>query len=139
MPIFESACGNSTCSERGRRRERYYKKEYEAPVCLECGCEMERLISGPNVCWARPLSFYADKKIEAEQSMKAEDGHWVWRKRSTERADGRPDRVWVDSRAKQLEVIRREGLLDPLDVPSDVQPDSDGHMTSNAGKPGSWI
>lgn len=138
MPIFESCCTQPKCPELGRRRERYYKKEYEAPVCEVCGKSMEQLISAPNVCWARPLSFYADKKIEAEQSMKAEDGHWVWKKRSTRRVDGQPERIWVDSIQAQKEYCRDEGLVLPSEA-GNPEPDSSGHVVSSRGNKGSWI
>ena len=141
MPIFEVACSCMLdCPAYGQRRETFLRSHADPnPICPECKGATSRLVSSPNVCWAKPLGAYDNKKLLEEQKQLPADGHWAWKKRSSRNADGSPERVWVDSRQKQLEYIKSEGLIDPMDVVAMDGPDSDGMRTSSRGNTGSWI
>jgi len=74
---------------------------------------MDRVhIGAPNVVWARPMSYYNDKKLAGAD----QDSHIAYKVRSTTRADGKPEAVVIDSRQKQLAYCKAEGLVDPADA-----------------------
>lgn len=104
------------CQACGEHEEMFFHPSESAnakPVCPECGGRMDKVhIGAPNVVWARSMSFYNDKKLAGAD----QDSHIAYKVRSTERADGKPQAVVIDSRQKQLAYCKAEGLVDPADA-----------------------
>lgn len=136
MPVYESCCSDVDCLVRGRRVEWYAPTSEKAdPPCGECGTQTQRLVSRFGVVWARPFSFYNDKTKDGA----AMDSHTVWRKRSTRRADGKPEIVRINNFQEQAAYCREEQLLNPRDLPANAEPSRDGMKLTSAGMPGQEI
>ncbi len=104
------------CQACGEMEEMFFhpsESKTARPVCPECGQIMDRIhVGGPAVVWARPMSFYNDKNLPGAEL----DGHWVTRKNSSRRKDGRPEREFITNRRQQLDYCKAEGLQDPADA-----------------------
>lgn len=64
------------------------------------------------------------------------DGHWAWRRRSSK--SGQPEPVWIDNFATQAQFCKEEGLVNPRDLPSNLEAGADGKSISTRGMPGCW-
>lgn len=136
MPVYESCCPDTECKSRGRRVEWYAAKSTSPdPSCQECGHLMQRLVSSFGVIWSRPFSYYNDKAKDNSQM----DEHTVWRKRSTRRADGKPEICTISTFKEQADYCREEKLVNPRDLPSNAEPSRDGMKLTSAGMPGCEI
>lgn len=126
MPIREHACKDEACRLHGRVLEAYYAQSQDIdPACSGCGATMERLVSRFTPAWCRDLSYYHDRSKEYAQA----DGHFGYRKDGT--------RTWIDSRQKQKAFCKSEGLVDPVDQPSNAV--YDGTKFSGRGLKGQEI
>jgi hypothetical protein len=109
MPMLQFQC----CGEIEEEFLHPSEAKTKRPVCPECGGLMSQVYQGaPAVIWARSMSYYNDKKLPGAE----QDHHIAYKVRSTTRKDGKPEAVVIDSRQKQLEYIRSEGLVDPTDA-----------------------
>lgn len=127
MPMLQFQC----CGEVEEEFLHPSEAKTARPFCPECGKLMARVYQGaPAVVWARPMSYYNDKKLEGADK----DYHVAYKVRSTTRKDGKPEPVIIDSRQAQLKYCREEGLVDPADAGKQVG-NSDGlrHGVKPAG------
>lgn len=134
MPLYETVCRERTCSEYGRVIEYYSHAQTDKdPPCQVCGQDRSRVISTFGIVFTGAFSAkYNDiKKENAWQ-----EGHWAWRKKTK---SGNPEPVWIDSFDAQRDFCKSEGLVNPKDVPTYAEVDSEGKKMSSAGMPGTWI
>jgi predicted nucleic acid-binding Zn ribbon protein len=111
MPMMDFVC--NICGETDEIFMHTTESKTQRPLCPECGVKMSQIhVGAPAVVWARPMSYYNDKKLAGAD----QDSHIAYKVRSTTRKDGKPEAVVIDSRQKQLEYIRSEGLVDPTDA-----------------------
>ncbi len=100
---------------------------------------MKRLISGFSAIWTKNISDYGDPHRESYAKDAKRGGHWEYRKHSEGATPEKPIPVFIDSRQKQKEFVRAEGLIDPNEI-GEVSMDSEGRsFSSGAGMPGSWV
>lgn len=134
MPLYEHVCLNESCSNFRQIRENYFPRmDSPVPNC-ECGQVTRRVISRANITWTKPFGEYGDPNKEYYNPA----GHVAYRVRSSRRADGQPEKVFIDSHAKQREYCREEGLHMPDDV-GPMEIGSDGRSYSSNGLPGCWV
>lgn len=109
MPMLQFQC----CGEIEEEFLHPSEAKTKRPVCPECGNLMSQVYQGaPAVVWARPMSYYNDKKLAGAE----QDSHIAYKVRSTTRKDGKPEAVVIDSRQAQVKYCREEGLVDPADT-----------------------
>lgn len=109
MPMLQFQC----CGEIEEEFLHPSEAKTKRPVCPECGKLMGQVYQGaPAVVWARPMSYYNDKKLAGAEA----DSHIAYKIRSTTRKDGKPEAVVIDSFAKQKEYCKQEGLVLPSEV-----------------------
>ena len=97
------------------------------PPCPDCGASTERLISAPAVIWSKPLVAYQDVKGETTKKDMANGGHFVFERDSDEAKEkGHPVRRFISTPQDQAEYCRREGLMNPKDLPSNLSIAKDG-------------
>lgn len=130
MPIYENWC--PACSV---RREFFsHRVTEENPPCESCGGTTGRIISSFQIIWTGPLTAkYNDPKLEGAER----EGHWAWRRRSS--LSGNPEPVYIDSFQKQTEFCKEEGLINPKDLPRNLEVSADGKSASSRGLPGQWV
>lgn len=126
-----------------------------ASVCKECGMEFEwdspRMTAGSKDCpqchgaterlffpvaaiWTKSLSAYGDPRKETFAKDDKAGGHWTFEKNSAAAIEaGKPLPVFIDTPQAQREYCKREGLMNPKDLPSNLTVDSSGkgYETSN--------
>ena len=103
MPMLQFQC----CGEIEEEFLHPSEAKTKRPVCPECGKLMDQIFAGaPAVVWARPMSYYNDKKLAGADL----DSHVAYKVRSTTRKDGRPEPVVIDSFAKQKQFCKEVGL-----------------------------
>lgn len=132
MPVFEQIC------EQGHRFEWYASTaDKPDPSCRSCGGATQRLISTFAAPFTGSIGRFNDPK--KEYAKKTEEGHWVWRKRSTRRADGLPEREFIQTAAQQNRYCRDEGLMNPGDINPNAQVSKDGMTVATTGMGGTWV
>lgn len=137
MPIFETFCGTDGCDQRGKVHENYYRHwDDPNPNCETCGIQRKRAVSTANAIWCRPMGAYGSP--EKEGYREAMDGHWVVRKNSSRRPDGKPEREFITSIQQQRAYCKEEGLIPPDELSSTQHINKDGSKLSSVGLPGCW-
>jgi hypothetical protein len=81
------------------------------------------------------MSKYSDKNAQ----QKATDSHIAWRINSSRRPDGKPEKVIIDSFAKQREYCKAEGLRNPSDINPNSTVSEDGRKMHTSGVRGQWV
>lgn len=137
MPIFETACPETSCSKYAVPVEHYYahSTDVDAP-CEQCGGPTRRLVSGFNspLMGVISASKYADRTIPGPEAF--QDGHIAWRRKTL---SGKPEPVYIDTFEKQREFCKSEGLRNPSECPRAMSPDEGGKGVVNTqGMPGCW-
>ena len=122
MPVFEfePSCGCSFAVVEA------YLQHWDDPniPCPKCGRLMLRLVSRFSPVWCRDLSSYNDKS----KDYASVDGHWGFNR------DG--SREYITSRSQQKKFVKRNGFVDPTDVPVNTKLSSDGRSLVNTGNLG---
>lgn len=142
MPLIEFGCFTDACHAYGSVREDFFhtRTQIEAPVCEGCGQPMVKLVSRFGFLWSGNLGDNRyQKKIPESltgQTPPPSDGHWVMAKRTP---DGIPRSEYITTRQQQREFCKREGLIDPTDMPSNSEVSADGRQLQWKGMPGSWL
>lgn len=132
MPIYNYQCVNNVCEAQGATFEKMARmSEVDSEIpCPACGEPLRRVVTGANVVWARPLSFYHNKQLEGASS----DHHTAYKK---------TEKGLVPVRLESVADIRRyckeENLTDPTDLNPNAMPSSDGGKLATAGVSGQWI
>jgi hypothetical protein len=139
-PIYESMCATPGCSQYGRVEEHYYSRsDAQDPIC-ECGSQKRRVISLSHAIWTKPLCDYGDPSKEGFWRDKERGGHVVAYKRSNGGTEEKPIFRTIRTRQDQLDYVRSEGLVDPMDLPENLQVSNDGKSWGNSqGMPGTWV
>jgi hypothetical protein len=140
MPVYEYQCRNEKCPDCGWVEEsfRHVSDAQKPRVCELCGTEKVKLVSACNQIWDKPIGQYGDPT--KEYYHKQLDGHWVQRRKSSHRADGKPEWEFIRTVQQQKKYCREEGLEVPSDLPSEVT--VSGHKglnTNSQGNRGSWV
>lgn len=129
MPLYDLKC--RSC---GSKQERYLSQSWhQDPECEVCGGATDRLMSRFAVCFTGVMSAskYKDRSLEGGHS----DGQWVTSLRTP---DGKPKQEFLHTFQDQKEWCRREGVVNPKDLPSNAEAVSDRKL-SEKGMPGQWI
>lgn len=91
------------------------------PACPTCGGPTSRQYHPVAAIWSKSLSSYGDRSKETFAKDDKAGGHWTFEKSSAEAVEkGRPIPVFLDSPQKQREYCKREGLVNPKDLPSNL-------------------
>lgn len=126
MPVFEHQCVNQACNGYWEIHEAYFRNSEEPrPSCPHCRTQMERLASRFNAAWCQPMSYYNDKSKRGADA----DGHWGYNR------DG--SREYITTRQQQKAFVKRNGLVDPVDSPTNGV--MTGKGVSGRGLPGAEI
>lgn len=95
----------------------------EDPLCPECGAATERSYFAVAAIWTKPMGAYADPKSENYHQQQKAGGHWTM---ETDKESGKVSKTFIDSPQKQTEYCRRNGLVDPKNVASNLKVAADG-------------
>ncbi len=106
------------------------KEDSPLPACPQCGRAMQRMVSAPAVIWSKPMSAYGDRSKEGFAKQDKSGGHWAMEKRD----DGSVGRCFIDSEQKNREYCKRNHLIRPSDLPSNLSVAKDGRSYETANK-----
>jgi len=97
---------------------------------------MRRVVSGFNSPLMGVISAtkYGDRSIPGAAAFS--DSHWVWERNTI---DGKPKPRLITTFEEQREHCKNEKLLNPSEIPRNVEVSSDGKGASTRGMPGQWI
>ncbi len=107
------------------------KLDSPLPACPQCGLTMERLVSAPAVVWTKPMASYGSKNVEGFAKQEKDGGHWTL---ETDKESGKVSRTFIGSHADQKNYCRRNGLMNPSDLPSNLTVAKDGRSYETANK-----
>jgi putative FmdB family regulatory protein len=93
------------------------------PDCRKCGGPTERQVTAPAIVWTKPMGAYADPNSENYYQQQKAGGHWAM---ETDKATGAVSKVFIDSPQKQSDYCRRNGLIDPKNLPNNISVAKDG-------------
>lgn len=129
MPLREYVCPDLDCKLYNYRRERYeHTTPPPAPKCVECGVEMEQVMSAFAVTFAGEMSArYNDPKKEFAHK----EGEWQLSKKSP----GGPKWEYINTWQRRKEWMKQEGLEEC----GPMQAGDDGKSANGRGLPGAWI
>ncbi len=97
------------------------------PACVECGGPTERGYFPIAAIWTRGISDYGDKRGETYRKDIQAGGHWTFEKNSdAAQSAGRPLPVLIRTQQDQNDYCRREKLINPKDLPSNLSVAADG-------------
>ena len=137
MPIYESACTRKGCPAYERPREWFTQVSSDPdPACPECGKRMKRCVSIFQMPFVGELR---DKYGTKDNGEKGPAVHTMERLRSKKHGPEVRETVVIDSFDKQKQFCRDEGLVNPTELPRQMEMASDGKRLSSRGMPGSWI
>ncbi len=103
------------------------------PACPGCWSPTERTYFPIASIWSKPLSAYADPSKETFRKDEKAGGHWAFEKTSDQaQAAGRPLPVFLRTQQDQNEYCKREKLINPRDLPSNLSVAADGHSYEKA-------
>lgn len=100
------------------------------PACPQCSAVMERLVSAPAVVWTKPMAAYGSKNLEGFRSQEKAGGHWAMEKSE----DGKVSRTFIGSPQAQTDFCRRNKLVDPKNIPSNLAVNADGRSYQTVNK-----
>lgn len=104
------------------------------PPCRLCGGPTDRLISAPAVVFSKRLVDYGDPSKETWAKDQRAGGHWVY-ERDSDRAkeEGKPVPRFIETAQDQRTYCKAEGLVNPSDLPSNLNVTADGcgYQTAN--------
>jgi predicted nucleic acid-binding Zn ribbon protein len=138
MPLYEYVCQNPTCTKHHVRVERYLPRMSSPdPPCVGCGHDVKKVPSVSNIVFTGVMTArYNDPKKEYSH----QEGQWASRVKSTTRADGKPEPVFLETFEDMSKHCKAEGLVNPKDTPAGVEITADGRGFKNtSGNPGQWI
>ncbi len=97
------------------------------PACPQCAGVTARQISAPAIIWSKPLNAYADPGKETFKKDQKNGGHWTFEKQSDRALEaGKPLPVLIETPQQQAAYCRREGLVNPRDLPPNLSVSKDG-------------
>lgn len=99
------------------------------PACPKCGGATERGYYAIQSIWTKPLAAYGDPKSENFYQQQQAGGHVSL---ETDKDTGAVRKVFIDTPQKQTEYCRRNGLLDPKNLPSNMSISADGRSFEKA-------
>lgn len=103
------------------------KMTTEDPPCPECGGPTDRGYFPVAAVWSKPLVAYQDSKKEFYGRDQALGGHVVFEKNSDQaKSEGRIIKRVIRTPQDQSDYVRREGLVHPKDLPSNLTVDKSG-------------
>lgn len=123
------------CGKCGAEQERYIPLfSSPNPPCEDQDCDGEtvKLVSGFAIIFTGPLTTkYNDQRLEGAHR----EGHWATALRTV---DGKPKPEFIETFQQQKEFCRREGLVNPRDLPTNAEATSDKKL-SGRGFKGQWV
>lgn len=119
------------CNECGATLELVAQKlDSPLPACPQCGLTMERLISAPAVVWTKPMAAYGDRSKEGYKNQQQAGGHFAMEKDE----NGNVSRVLIDSHKAQADYCKRNNLINPNSMPSNISVSKDGRSYETTNK-----
>jgi len=106
------------------------KLDSPLPSCPQCGAVMERLVSAPAVVWSKPMAAYGDRSKEGFTKQDKAGGHWALEKTD----DGTVHKTFIDTPQANREYCKRNHLMNPADLPSNLSIAKDGRSYETANK-----
>jgi len=131
MPLYDNVC--HPC----RRKFEWLAKSHEStdPRCPDCDGPTERLVGAPNVIWTKPISEYGNKNAETYQKDLKNGGHWTFEKNSdAAQLAGKPLPVFIRNEKDNADYCRREKLINPKDLPSNLKVSAGGDSYETANR-----
>lgn len=123
MPNYSQSC--NFC----KNRFEFYSAlmTSDDPACPKCGGETGRIFHAPGVIWSKPLVAYGDATKENYSRDNTNGGFWV-NERDSDRAReaGHPVSTFISTPQEQAAYCKREGLMNPRDLPSNLSVTKDG-------------
>lgn len=95
----------------------------EDPECPTCGGATERGFFPVASIWTKALGDYGDKRSENYYQQKQAGGHVAL---ETDKDSGAVRKVWLDTPQAQASYCKRNGLIDPKNLPSNLSVAADG-------------
>ena len=106
------------------------KEDSPLPTCPDCGKPMERMVSAPAVIWTKPMAAYGSKSSEGYHQQQQAGGHWAFEKTP----EGKATKTFIDTPQAQSEYCKRNGLIDPKNVPGNLSVNADGRSYNTVNK-----
>lgn len=131
MPTYRQVC------ESGHEFEFYSSvMTSEDPQCPTCHCSTQRAYRfAPGVIWSKALVDYNDPSKENAQRDFKNGGFWVNERDSDQaKAAGRPIQTFIRTVKDQEDYCKREGLINPRDIPGNLSVTKDGAGWETANK-----
>lgn len=91
----------------------------------------QRLVSAPAVVWAKPMAAYGDPKREHFAQDSKTGGHIALEKHPE---TGVVSKTLIDTPQRQTEYCRRNGLIDPKNLPGNLSINADGRSYATVNK-----
>lgn len=103
----------------------------EDPPCISCDGPTERSYFPIAAIWTKAMGDYADPKSENYYQQKQAGGHWTM--------EAHPDtgvvsKTFIDSPKSQDLYCKRNGLLNPKDLPSNLKVAANGTSYETVNK-----
>ena len=93
------------------------------PPCPECGGPTERGYYPIAAVWTKNIAAYSDRNVEGYHKQQKDGGFWTM---EHDKETGKVSRCFIDSPQKNSEYCKRNGLLDPKSLPSNLKVAADG-------------
>lgn len=103
----------------------------EDPPCISCAGPTERSYFPIAAIWTKAMGDYADPKSENYYQQKQAGGHTAL---EVHPDTGEVSKVWIDSPQKNSDYCRRNGLIDPKNIASNLQVAANGTSYETVNK-----
>lgn len=99
----------------------------EDPPCPTCAGPTSRNYFPVAAIWTKALASYGDKSKETYHKDARAGGHWSLESKSDRAVEaGKPIKVFLETPQQQAEYCKREGLVNPKELPNNLTIAKDG-------------
>ncbi len=95
----------------------------EDPDCPECGGSTERGYFPVAAIWTKGIAAYGDPKSEGFYKQQKAGWHWTL---EADKETGKVSKVFIETPKQQADYCKRNGLLNPKDLPNNLTVAKDG-------------